>query len=71
METWIYFAAAGVFVLFITAYVLIMVLWPEWVGITGKVALDAERAHRGGTDADDKFMDALHKPSKSPDPDNQ
>lgn len=63
METWIFFAAGGVFFLFIVAYVVIMVLWPEWVGITGKVALKAERAHRGGSDADDNVMDALHKPA--------
>lgn len=61
METWIYFAAAGVFVLFIFAYVIVMVVWPEWVGITGKVAKEAERAHRDGTAASDDFMDSLHK----------
>lgn len=63
METWLYFAAGGVFFLFIFIYVVIMIIWPEWVGITGKVALEAERAHRGGTQADDKVMDALHKPA--------
>lgn len=68
METWLYFAAGGVFLFFILAYVIIMVLWPEWVGITGKVALEAERAHRGGTEADDAVMDALHKPAHKNEP---
>jgi hypothetical protein len=67
VETWILFAAGGVFFLFIVAYLIIMVLWPEWVGITGKVALEAERAHRGGSEADDKVMDSLHKPSHQTD----
>jgi hypothetical protein len=71
MDSWVYFAAGGVFVLFIITYVIIMVIWPEWVGITGKVALDAERAHRGGTEASDAFMDSLHKPSHPSDPDRK
>lgn len=61
MDTWVYFAAAGVFFLFIAAYVVIMILWPEWVGITGKVALEAERSHRGGEPAGDDAIDQLHK----------
>jgi hypothetical protein len=63
METWLYFAAGGVFFLFIVIYLVVLVLWPEWVGITGKVALEAERSHRGGTMANDDLMDALHKPA--------
>jgi hypothetical protein len=62
MENWIYFAAGGVFILFIMAYVIVMLIWPEWVGITGKVALEAERSHRGGSEAKDDVIDSLHKP---------
>lgn len=30
----------------ILAYVVLMIFYPEWVGITGKVALEAERSHK-------------------------
>lgn len=48
METnyWILVGGVGVFVLAIAIYVVFMVFLPEWVGITGKVALEAERSHR-------------------------
>ncbi|HRK07828.1 MAG TPA: hypothetical protein PLZ57_08680 [Pseudobdellovibrionaceae bacterium] len=46
---WVIIAGGIVFVLGIVAYIVIMLLFPEWVGITGKVALEAERAHRGET----------------------
>lgn len=29
----------------ILVYVVLMIFLPEWVGITGKAALDAERCH--------------------------
>lgn len=61
MDTWVYLAAGGVFVFFIAVYVIIMLLWPEWVGITGKVALEAERSHRGGSAATEDAIDNLHK----------
>lgn len=44
------FIAGGLFVLGVMVYVLFMVFLPEWVGITGKKALDAERSHRGDED---------------------
>ncbi|MCM2281652.1 MAG: hypothetical protein NDI61_07380 [Bdellovibrionaceae bacterium] len=40
-------AAAAVFFLSVGVYVLLMIFLPEWVGITGKVALENERSHRG------------------------
>ena len=45
MEMWFVFLAGGLFVLSIMVYVLFMVFLPEWVGITGKKALEAERSH--------------------------
>lgn len=66
METswWLIGGAVGVFFAFIAAYVIIMVLWPEWVGITGKVALEAERSHREGAEAhDDDVTTRWQKPS--------
>ncbi|AZZ36923.1 hypothetical protein CIK05_09010 [Bdellovibrio sp. qaytius] len=31
-------------------YVILLVFLPEWVGVTGKVALDAEKAHAKGSE---------------------
>jgi len=47
MELWFLFLAGGLFLLSIMIYVGIMIFYPEWVGITGKKALEAERSHRG------------------------
>ncbi|MES2770089.1 MAG: hypothetical protein V4596_13170 [Bdellovibrionota bacterium] len=41
----------------IVVYFLLMFFYPEWVGITGKVAKKNEEAHKKGTKADDaKFF---------------
>jgi hypothetical protein len=56
---WLIFAAAGVFVLAVLVYVLFMIFLPEWVGITGKNALDAEKTHRGGEAGPDSIMTKL------------
>jgi hypothetical protein len=50
---WLIGAGAAVFFGAIFIYVMIMVFFPEWVGITGKVALEAERSHREGAQAKD------------------
>lgn len=47
MELSFIFVAGGIFVVAIMVYVLFMVFLPEWVGITGKKALEAERSHVG------------------------
>ena len=47
MELWFIFVAGGLFLAGIMVYVLFMVFLPEWVGITGKKALEAERSHAG------------------------
>ena len=43
------------------AYAVLAFFFPEWVGITGKVALDAEKSHQEGSKAKehsfDKFSD--------------
>jgi hypothetical protein len=33
------------------AYAILAFFFPEWVGITGKVALQTERSHSEGTEA--------------------
>ncbi len=47
MELWLVFAAIGVFVGGAAVYLAFMIFLPEWVGITGKAALEAEESHRG------------------------
>jgi uncharacterized membrane protein len=61
METWLMFTAGGIFFLFIAIYVVVMILWPEWVGITGKVAIEAERSHKGGEPTQPDVIDELQK----------
>ncbi len=39
--------AGGVFFFGVVAYVMFMIFLPEWVGITGKKALEAQDSHRG------------------------
>lgn len=42
----------------ILAYVVLMIFYPEWVGITGKVALEAERSHKeSNSDSEDQKED--------------
>ncbi|MES2854660.1 MAG: hypothetical protein V4692_02300 [Bdellovibrionota bacterium] len=65
-STWVMIGAAGVFVGFIIVYLLLMIFFPEWVGITGKVALEAERSHREGAEAkDDDITTRLQQKPKS------
>ncbi len=47
LDTWVFIAAGGVFFFGILVYVMIMIFLPEWVGISGKVAREAEESHRG------------------------
>ena len=44
---------AGLIIGMIVVYFLLMFFYPEWVGITGKVAKKNEEVHKKGTDADD------------------
>lgn len=43
--------AGGVIVFFAATivYLALLMFFPEWVGVTGKVALDAEKAHTKGS----------------------
>ncbi|MCB9072236.1 MAG: hypothetical protein H6623_01345 [Bdellovibrionaceae bacterium] len=40
------FIIAGITVFFFLAYAVIAILYPEWVGITGKKAQEIEAEHR-------------------------
>lgn len=45
MELWLILAVLAISVMSMLVYFALMVFYPEWVGITGKVALAAERSH--------------------------
>lgn len=47
MDTWVLIAAGSVFFVGLLVYVMFMIFLPEWVGISGKVAREAEASHRG------------------------
>lgn len=46
--------AGGVFFVGVVTYVMIMIFLPEWVGITGKKALENQKAHRGDQNKDEE-----------------
>jgi hypothetical protein len=51
MDTsWIILGGVTVVILAILVYVVLMIFLPEWVGITGKAALEAERGHAAEVD---------------------
>lgn len=61
---------AGIIAIFIGSFLIygaIMVFWPEWVGITGKTALDYERSHVEGseTQTDHDLVDRIQKVDRS------
>lgn len=64
MELWLALSVAAVVITFLAAYVAVMLIWPEWVGITGKVALEAERAHLGDVLNTENQAHGDHLPSK-------
>ena len=56
-----------VFIAAILAYGVFMVFWPEWVGITGKTALDYEKSHTEGSHAG-KNYDLIYRLQQKNDP---
>ena len=67
MELWFILAIVAIFAVSILVYVFLMLFFPEWVGITGKVALAAERSHRdeNSEESADQKVDAASS-DKSP-----
>lgn len=51
--------AIAIAILSILVYGAIAVIYPEWVGITGKTARDAEKSHQEGSEAPVHFADKL------------
>ncbi|QDK37253.1 hypothetical protein [Bdellovibrio sp. NC01] len=47
-EAWIIGGIIVISIFSILVYACLAVFYPEWVGITGKVALNAEISHREG-----------------------
>lgn len=56
--------AGGVFFAAVVVYVLLMVFLPEWVGITGKSALNNQRSHKGEEGEDDSLTKFLKEENK-------
>ncbi len=56
-------AIAVIFIGALMVYGVIMAFWPEWVGITGKTALDYEKSHTEGseTSKDHDLVDRLQQ----------
>ncbi len=65
--------AGGVFFFGLVAYLLFMIFLPEWVGITGKNAREAQDAHRGsqasGPDLLTRMQGQNHNKPKNKDED--
>jgi hypothetical protein len=63
METGTIIIIGGVVIGFISilVYALLAIFYPEWVGITGKVARNAEKSHEVGSEAksSNNFTDRL------------
>ncbi|WP_413291239.1 hypothetical protein [Bdellovibrio sp. HCB337] len=60
MGTIIIIGGIAIGVLSIIIYALIAIFYPEWVGITGKVARSAEKSHEEGSpETKNNFGDKL------------
>ncbi len=46
MNSSVILLAAGVFIFGLLSYLMFMIFLPEWVGITGKKAREAQQAHK-------------------------
>jgi predicted RND superfamily exporter protein len=60
----------GIILVFIGSFIvygIFMIYFPEWVGITGKTALDYEKSHQEGStvQADDDLVDRIQKPNRT------
>lgn len=59
MEFWFILSAIVVFIMSFVVYTCLAIFFPEWVGITGRVALTTEQSHQEGSDAG-KHWDGLN-----------
>lgn len=56
MELWFILSFLAVFFFSCLVYACLAIFYPEWVGITGKVALDAERSHAKDSEAGEDLI---------------
>lgn len=56
---WVIAGAIIITIISFLAYAVLAFFFPEWVGITGKVARDAEQSHVEGTQAKKHTIDKL------------
>lgn len=64
-EAWIAVGAVCVFVGGAFVYAMFMVFLPEWVGIAGKAAKEAERSHQGGEEEARGWLDRMQDRPRS------
>jgi len=50
---WVLIAVVAISILATLVYIAFLVFLPEWVGVTGKVALAAEKSHEEGSKAEE------------------
>lgn len=60
----------GIILVFIGSFIvygIFMIYFPEWVGITGKTALDYEKSHQEGSavQADDDLVERIQKTNRT------
>lgn len=60
-KIWIFGGAIAVTIFSLIAYAVLAFFFPEWVGITGKVARDAEQSHAEGNEAPEHALDKITK----------
>lgn len=58
-EVWIIGGAVVISIISFLAYAILAFFFPEWVGITGKVARSAEKSHVEGAEAPQHAFDKL------------
>ncbi|MBO9668524.1 MAG: hypothetical protein J7501_17130 [Bdellovibrio sp.] len=56
---WVIGGAIVITIFSFLAYAILAFFFPEWVGITGKVALQTEQSHAEGTDAPSHVTDTF------------
>lgn len=71
METWMMALVAGVFFGGLFVYLLFMVFLPEWVGITGKKAREAQDSHQGVQASGPDLLSRMQGEHKNKDEENR
>jgi hypothetical protein len=60
-QTMIIIGAIAISFISLLVYAILAIFYPEWVGITGKIARQAEQSHQEGTETGDHIFNKLDK----------